>query len=186
MVYADSKEENNAMNRDKLSAQIALVLGCMLSHHRKIVNAMADAVSAAANGHMRVSRAIGPTATAALVPDVWGAEDEIEASLDLEGVVERVNEPVGVVAADPVDKGAPEAELDPVDLGPADALELPVELKVGGGVAVDGSTSAPVPNATVCPFDCSVSVAGVEEPSAPAIVKRVVQVKLPVPAAVNW
>jgi len=152
----------------------------ILSHHKRIVNAIADAVNAATNGHMRVSRTIGPTATAALDPDVWGAEDADDGSLDLVAVDERVNDEAGLVAADPVLEGEPVAESDP------DALELSVELKVGGGVAEDGSTSAPVPNGTVCPFDCSVSVAGVEELSAPVIVKRVVQVKLAVPAAVNW
>jgi hypothetical protein len=152
----------------------------MLSHHRRIVNAMADAVNAATNGHMRVSRTMGPTATAALDPDVWGAEEADDGSLDLVAVDERVKDEAGLVAADAILEGESEAELD------WDELELSVELKVGGGVADEGSASAPVPNATVCPFDCSVSVAGVEELSAPAIVKRVVQVKLLVPAAVNW
>jgi hypothetical protein len=84
----------------------------MLSHHRRIVNAMADAVNAATNGHMRVSRTMGPTATAALDPDVWGAEEADDGSLDLVAVEERVNDEAGLVAADAILEGESEAELD--------------------------------------------------------------------------
>jgi len=76
-------------------------------------------------------------------------------------------------------EGGVDAEL--VDPDTALELELELELppvvwKLGGPIAVEGSTSAPVPYATVCPSDCSVCCAGVELPSAAAIVKRPVQV----------
>jgi len=41
----------------------------VVHYYKRIVKAMADAVSAARTGHMRVSTASGPTASAALLPD---------------------------------------------------------------------------------------------------------------------
>jgi len=174
----------------------------MYVHHRRIVNAVAHAVSAATNGHTRVSRTIGPTATAALDPDCLGADAEFDGPLDWgtdvlaaplpEDLFEPALAPAPALAPDGVPEGAFEAELDP----PADAddplaaleplVEPPVEvpLKVGGGTAVEGSASAPVPKKTVCPLACSDCVALVVEPSAPAMVKRVVHWKS-VPGALN-
>jgi len=175
----------------------------MLSHYRRIVNAVAHAVSAATKGHMRVSMTMGPTATAALDPDCLGADAEFDAPPEeLAGADVCPAGPEGLTGAPadglPVPEGAaPEAEGDPAEvppvdalaMDPPDALELPleVELKVGGGTAVEGSTSAPFPIPTVCPSDVfSVCVAGVEEPSVPAIVKRVVQVMSSVAPETNW
>ena len=71
---------------------------------------------------------------------------------------------------------------EPVALGivafrvpePVAEVPLPASRYVGAGVAEDGSVSAPFPQAIPSVF----SVASVDEPSVPAIVKRPVQVKL--------
>jgi len=158
-------------------------------HHRRIVNAMADALSAARTGHMRVSTASGPTASAALVPEACAApltpEPEVEPDAFVlpdgveEGVVERVRdgEAEGVVAASvwALPELAPEAP---------EATEEPEH--VGAATAVDGSVSAPVPKATGCPLNCSVCAAGVLEPSAPAMVNRPVHWTTVVAQDVNW
>jgi len=113
---------------------------------------MAHAVSAATNGQMRVS--MGPTATAALEPDCEGeGVEEFAALFDLAGEEGTADDldvpdvPDGVEAVPLGFEGAlgaeAEAELDPVvpELEVV-VLEVP---KVGGGTAVEGSTSAPVP-----------------------------------------
>lgn len=157
---------------------------------------MADAVSAATMGHTRMSIATGRTA--ALEPDGCGGDDELAAlsPWGLERMLDREGFAVGVVAAAEAEgtlgtlgKGAlepaaeaPEVSTPATEFDPEDD----VALKAGGGVAEEGSTSAPMPHLTVCPSDCSVSVAGVLEPSAAAMVNRVVQVTLLVPGAVNW
>jgi len=167
----------------------------MFSHHRRIVNPKAEAVSAATNGNTRFN-AIGPTAIAALAPpDAWpaGAEPDGELEFELTTAFELLGAaPEAVWDAVPVEKpdegadGADGLTLPPLE---GELLELEpevVELNVGAATAVEGSTSAPLPYATVCPFDCSVSWAGVVAPAVVAIEKRPVQVKLAVPAAVNW
>jgi len=162
---------------------------------------MADAASAATMGHTRISIAAGRAA--ALVPDACGAEDVLAALSPEE--LERMPEGFvdGVVAAEgrgalgkgalgkgALGKGAPEPEGEAPEVntpeGDAPATEFNPVSKAGGGIAVEGSASAPVPHGTVCPFDCSVSVAGVTEPSAAAMVNRVTQVTLCVAGAVNW
>jgi hypothetical protein len=170
----------------------------MLNHHRRIVNAEAHAVSATTNGHTRASRTIGPTA---LDPDGEGVaeEEEFDGALDLgadvwpavpEGFCEALFDEAPEGAPEGVPEGALEAELGSADAELA-PLEPPVVLlvvsKVGGPTAVEGSTSAPLPNPTVVPSDAfSVCVGWVVEPSAPAMVNRVVQVTLGVPPEVNW
>jgi len=100
-----------------------------------------------------------------------------------------------LVWAAAVERPPDDPDPDPVGLvvefEPPAELEPPVELepvapKFGAATAVEGSTSAPLPQATSSPVDdFSVSVAGVLEPSAAAMVKRVVQVMLVVAGAVN-
>ena len=52
---------------------------------------------------------------------------------------------------------------------------------------MDGSVSAPTPHEIFCPSGCVSFAGGVVDPSAPAIVKRVVQVRFLGAAAVeNW
>jgi len=117
---------------------------------------MAHAVSAATNGQMRVS--MGPTATAALEPDCEGeGAEEFAALFDLAGeegtaddldVPDVPDVPDGVEAVPLGFEGAlgaeAETELDPV-VPELEVVVVLVASKVGGGTAVEGSTSAPVP-----------------------------------------
>jgi len=114
---------------------------------------MAHAVSAATNGQMRVS--MGPTATAALEPDCEGeGAEEFAALFDLAGEEGTTDDldvpdvPDGVEAVPLGFEGAlgaeAEAELDPV-VPELEVVVVLVASKVGGGTAVEGSTSAPVP-----------------------------------------
>jgi len=123
----------------------------MLAYHKRIVNARAEAVSAVTNGQTRVSKAIGPTAIAALDSEFWGAEPETDGLLDLAGLDEPLDDLEGVLGVFDVDEGVTGAELDELDGPDPDAeveLSVVVESKVGAATAVEGSTSAPFPHRT--------------------------------------
>jgi len=154
---------------------------------------MADAVRAATTGHMRVSTTIGPTAIAALDPFVCAAPVEVDALLEAVDVV-PVEKPeaevldMPVVAASVAGDTVAEAPDEPEPAAPDADAEFVVEPQVGAATAAEGLTSAPVPNETVVPSDCSVWFVGVLDPSAAAIVKRPVQVVFMAGSAhvVNW
>lgn len=65
-------------------------------------------------------------------------------------------------------------------------MPLALPLHVGAAVALEGSASAPVPKLMGCPSNCAVCVAGVVEPSVPAMENRPVQVMLEAVQDENW
>jgi hypothetical protein len=135
------------------------------------VNAEAHALKTTRNGHRRISKATNPTAE----PDCVVFVSEVLVA----GGLERVLAPPLTVDDPPDVDEPPEFEFPP----PAP----PAALKTGAAIALEGSTSAPVPQRMVSPAPVtSFSSGGTLDPSAPATMNRVTQVTLVVPGAVNW
>lgn len=74
--------------------------------------------------------------------------------------------------------------VEPV-LAEAEVL-LPAAPRTGAGVALEGSTKAPVPQGIASPPGCVAFSGSTVLPVASAIVKRVVHVMLVVEGSVNW
>ena len=84
-----------------------------------------------------------------------------------------------------VDAGAlPEPEPEPAEVEAGDTTRP--ELWPGGGTALEGSTSAPVPQGMSLPSGSVAFVGGVVLPFASAIAKRVVQSTVGDAEVVNW
>lgn len=108
-------------------------------------------------GHTRMS--IAARRTAAPVPDGCGGDDELaalsptelERTLDREGFADGVVAAAEGAAAEGAGATEPEGEAPEGNASEGDAPETEfdpgadVESKLGGGMAVEGSTSAPVP-----------------------------------------
>lgn len=139
---------------------------------------MAQALSAAATCHTRLSTTMPPTAA-------------------FEGLAEALE--LLVVEAGRRDAGSEGEEVDSAEddnedeettvLRPDDAAEdeeFVPDTPGGGGLAVEGSTSAPTPQGTGSPLGCFSLAGSSVWPSGAVIIKRVVQVLTDVPVAVNW
>jgi hypothetical protein len=149
----------------------------VVRNYNRTLNARAEALSAIAACHTHFSTTMPPTAAFAGVDweaVVLGLLVESEATSD--GMKDDEDE-----------DDAEEDEEDEVLDRTAEDVAFDAATPAGGGVAVEGSTSAPTPQGMAAPLlGCTALAGGTLWPVAEAIVKRVVHVISEVAVAVNW
>jgi len=147
-------------------------------NHNSTAKVIAQALSATATCHTRLSTAIP------LAAPFEGLAEALELLVVETGRRVATNDDEDEDSAEDDDEDEDTTELMPD--GAAEDEELVPDTPEGGGVAVEGSTSAPTPQGTGSPLGCFALAGSSVWPSGAVIVKRVVQVLTVVPVAVNW
>jgi len=141
------------------------------------VKVMAQAPSATATCHTRLSNTMPLTAA------FEGLAEALELLVVEAGRRDAESEGEDVDSADD-NEDEETAELMPD--GAAEDEEFVPDTPGGGGLAVEGSTSAPIPQGMGSPLGCFSLAGSSVWPSGAVMMKRVVQVLTDVPGAVNW